>query len=617
MIRRIADVRDRWVRAFVLAAVALAVGCCYLWIARTAYGRFYWRHDLGGYYDYLSRGFARGHLYLSIEPSPELLALPNPWDPAVDPDFKFKMQDMVLFNRRYYLYHGAGPAVMLFTPWRLISGHDVPEPFAAFLFCFGGFLFSCGALLRILRMADAMPSPPLLAIMLLALGLCQCAPYLLNRVFVYEIALSAGYFSIAAAVYFLARAIQSRFGAHWLAASGLMFGVAISCRPHLGLAGVLAAAGIAASRVRWRALLVFLAPFCLAGAAVAAYNYARFGNPLEFGLRYLLAGQDQQRIELSLPYVLPGLYFQVFCAPGLTAVFPWVRQVFRNPFNSTSRGFPPGYFIEQMTGALYLAPFLAGTLLIPSAMRRQSGGIRMLLWVLPASAAAILLFLAATGFASQRYQLDFLPLAVLAGVAAIGIHIARCTGWRRAVLSVVFALSVAFGAVVGLALGIAGPYDDILKNAPATYLRVARWFSPIERFRPVMNPRVTVDLSARLVPHDDGFREPLVTMGQRTYRYFLYAEHAAGKLRIVSRADGSSMTHEMEMPTGRTPAIRVTYSPESGNITTAIDGEDVLVHRIQTLVTAPAQVTVGENQIDDDVTVERFTGQIRLISLRF
>src|SRR5260370_19219176 len=227
--------RSIGMRRAVMAMVAVAVGCYYLWGVRAAGNQFFWGYDLGGYYDYLGRGFAQGHLYVPIEPSPQLLALANPWDPAVDDSLK--MQDMALYNGRYYLYHGAGPALILFAPWRLVTGHDLPEGFALFLLCFGGFLFSCGALLRVLDLAAAKPGPLLLAAMLLALGICQCVPYLLNRVWVYEVAIGGGYFCVSGGVFFLARGIGSRRRAGWLAAAGLMFGLAIACRPHLGLAG--------------------------------------------------------------------------------------------------------------------------------------------------------------------------------------------------------------------------------------------------------------------------------------------------------------------------------------------------------------------------------------------
>lgn len=101
-----------------------AVGAYYWWAVRAAGYRFQWGRDLSGYYDLLARGFASGHLYVPIDPSPELLRMPNPWDPAIDE--KYKMHDMALFQGHYYLYFGAAPA-LLFLPWRLATAHDLPE----------------------------------------------------------------------------------------------------------------------------------------------------------------------------------------------------------------------------------------------------------------------------------------------------------------------------------------------------------------------------------------------------------------------------------------------------------------------------------------------------------
>ena len=61
------------------------------------------------------------------------------------------------------------------------------------------------------------------------MGVCQSAPFLLNRAAVYEVAIASGYFCVSGGLYFLSR------GA--LTASGLMFGLAIASRPHLFLAG--------------------------------------------------------------------------------------------------------------------------------------------------------------------------------------------------------------------------------------------------------------------------------------------------------------------------------------------------------------------------------------------
>ena len=154
-----------------------------------------------------------------------------------------------------------------------------------------------------------------------------------------------------------------------------------------------------------------------------------------------------------------------------------------------------------------------------------------------ASSAAVLLFLAATGFTTQRYEVDFLPMLVLVAVANFGIHIGRSKGIKRVVLQGALVFLIACGAVVNIALGISGPYGEMLKNRPINYVRLASWFSPVEQFRPMMNPAVSVAFQAEFAPAADWLREPLVTMGHQTYGYFLYADHSAGKLRLVSRSD--------------------------------------------------------------------------------
>ena len=308
-----------------LAAALLLVGCfgigAYYWWAIRATGRqVEWTAtDLRGYYNYLGRAFAAGQLHLQLEPSPELLA-PDPWDPTKNGDLR--MHDMVLFNGRYYLYHGAGPAILLFTPWRILTGHDLPEPVAVFVFCVGGFLLYLAALLRSVSIMQ--PGVGQFAVMLLALGVCQSAPFLCNRVDVYEVAIAGGYFCVAGGVLFLTLAVTSRAPAGFLAASGLLFGLAISCRPHLGSCGAIAALVLVGWKlmrpreVRWSGIAAYVGAFAAVGAAVATYNFLRFGDATEFGIRYLLAGgRNQQGIHVSWPNTWAGLYYFLVCPPDL------------------------------------------------------------------------------------------------------------------------------------------------------------------------------------------------------------------------------------------------------------------------------------------------------------
>jgi hypothetical protein len=234
----------------------------------------------------------------------------------------------------------------------------------------------------------------------------------------------------------------------------------------------------------------------------------------------------------------------------------------------------------------------------------------LLLWILLASSAAILLFITATGFTSQRYQVDFLPLAVLAAVAVFGIQIARSAGLKRAVLMTVFVAAVAYSTVANLALGITGPFDDMVRSHPARYSRIARWFSPIERLRPILKPNLTVDFTSVFAPQPDGFYEPLLTIGYQSYRHFIDVEHHPGKLRLVSRSDASTVSQEIEDPGAKPAQFRVTYSPKPGKLTISVNGRELLTHDVVAILTAPVQVTAGENRIEFNAAVRRFTGRI-------
>ena len=522
-------------RRAIFAIIALFVGLYDLWAVRSAGYHFEWGRDLPGYYDYLGRAFAGGHLYLPIQPTPEVLALPNPYDPTAAVDFK--MHDMAYYKGRYYLYHGPAPALLLFAPYRLITRHDLPENFALFVLCYGGFLFCAAALLRLLDLSGVQPAPPFLAILLLALALCQNMPYLMSRVWVYEIAIAGAYFFLSGALFFLFRG--------WWAASGLMFGLAVASRPHLIFAVAIALIAIAAQRNFRPHLIRFASTLAAAGLAIAIYNYARFENPFEFGIHYLFSGANQNRINLTFANLIPGLYHFLFAAPEFSPVFPWVHLV------SRPSTLPPGYFLEPTAGALWLAPFVV----FAFATRRPW------LWMLIASSLAILFFLAATGFTTQRYETDFLPLLVFAALAACAIR-----GWRAVLIPLVL-----YSAFVNLALGITGPYDEMLRNRPQTFVRIARWFSPIATHRPEVNPHIALDLAT---PH--------LTIGERSLHYELTVRDK----QLISKSDTTTITAELFS----TAPLHFDYT--APRVTISQDGRTILTHDAGSLVTARSQIRV-------------------------
>jgi hypothetical protein len=602
---------SHWKARSVTAAVLALLTAYYFWAVRATGSRFTWKYDLGGYYDLLARGFASGHLYVPIEPSPELLSLPDPWDPAANEPFR--LQDMALFHRHYYLYFGAAPAVVLFLPWRLATGHDLPENFALFLLCWGGLLFSSAALVRLLRLANVTPSSLQLGLMLLALGICHPVPFLLNRSLVYEIAVGAGYFFVSAAMFCLVSSMHSLRPGTWMAAAGLLFGVATASRPHLALAGALASLLIGRRfGFRSREFTRFLAGFALIGFALGIYNQQRFGNPFEFGFRYQLAGPGQNRVDLSLAHLMPGLYFLLFRPPVFSPVFPWVYMVFRHAYEPLE-SLPRHYFYEPTVGALWLAPFLAALFFCRCSLSQERAlKARFVLGVAATSAAVVLLFLSSTHLMSHRYEGDFVPLAVFAALGRLAIGRAGANLFRRCAVDALFGLAIAYGTVVNLALGIAGPYNDLLGNRPAAYARLAGWFSPFSEYRPLFNPDVRIAFRARFSFQENGSRELLTSIGRARQYWLLYVEHLSGALRLVSQTEQSRMHYDF-VPPDDGVEFRIAYSGKTTLLMVRMNGRMVFEEPIPVLITAPAQVRIGESGIEPAITQRGFTGRIEVL----
>jgi hypothetical protein len=373
-------------------SVCFAV-CAYYLSAATRFNEL----SPNGYYNYLARGWAAGHLYVPIEVDPRLLAQANPYDPNL-PD-EIKMHDMVLYDGHYFLYHGPAAALLSFYPYRRLTGKDLPEPIAVFLFVSIAFLANAYSLRRLNPKAE-----PLLYVVL---GLANGIPFLLHRIWVYEVAIACAQATLSVGV---ALHVAGRFRT-----SGLWIGMLALSRPHLLLLAPFT------NRAAW--------PTISFGVALAGiHNWLRFGNPLDFGLAHLIAGPNQQQPAFSLAFLFPSLYLFLLETPRIVERFPWIEI-----HNQPQIVLPPVLFHENMLGAFWLAPF---------AFLKQP------VWKLAAPALLVLVFLSTTGWVTERYIVDFLPLLVLAGLA-------RNPSPRWHVPLFVFGVSV------NLLLHLQGPYNRI------------------------------------------------------------------------------------------------------------------------------------------------------------
>jgi hypothetical protein len=612
--------RIAWLTAF------LIVGAFYFWIIGIGAesSRFAWNSGLdqyyglpgpavvngnggvNGFYDLLARAFVNGSLHLPVEPPPALLALPNPWDERVNKPYR--LLDAALYGRHYYLYHGATPALLLFAPWYLLTRHDLPENFAAFLFALSGYFFLSILFLRVLLFVPIRISTALLTFCLFALGLAQSAPFLLHRAKVYEVAIACGFCCVSAGFYFLFEWLTaSRRRALWSALSGLCFGLAIGSRPHFALAAACAfvfllllsdPAARLFQRFTRKDVIAFGIPLIACGMAIAAYNYARFDNPLEFGQRYQLGDSHYQNVHLAGTNLVPGLYYLLLCPPDLVPEFPFVRLAWRQPFDSSDNRLPPRYFLEPIGGIFSLCPLALIAILTPLCRKRFGAlpGIFAFLLTMLVFAIGCILFLAAIGLTSQRFEVDFQPFVVFVACVVACELLGRLRDWTRVFATGVLVCLLSYSIFTNVALALQGPYDQFVQASPRSYVQIARWFSPFERFRPVEDPQLRLQASFDFsLPCTPGTK-PLISTGEFGSRYFLTeACYADGRLQLWSETSVQSNEKQIVDVPYR-PGLNLvglTYTPDDRTMTVKWNGNVVLRQRLRFLVTAPSQIHFG------------------------
>ena len=95
------------------------------------------------YYEYLTQAIISGQTYLKLQPDERLKELDNPWAGGQGIP---RAHDATYFNHRYYLYFGVGPVVLLYAPWRILTGTYMSDGAGTGLFCTAGFLMAVGSI---------------------------------------------------------------------------------------------------------------------------------------------------------------------------------------------------------------------------------------------------------------------------------------------------------------------------------------------------------------------------------------------------------------------------------------------------------------------------------------
>lgn len=476
-------VRYRWRLTCAFALIA----CFYVWTAATSGFAVAPAPQLDGYYNFLAKGFLAGQLNLSVTPSPQLLALPDPYDPIAN--VSYRLHDAALFDGKYYLYFGPTPALLLFAPFRLITGLDFPQPLAIALFCSAGLLFAFLLLQYVANHLLPTPLPSWLVVGgMVAIGFCNVAPFLLRRPQMYEVAISCGYALVFAGLYTV---VSGSLGIQphnsRIALGSALIGLAGGARFPL-LAGALALLILAGQLLwkQWREPLLirsatqvaFFAPLGLCLLLLGWYNYARFGSWTEFGINYTLQGVSPKEYQFfnlqRLPY---GFLYYVFVPVRWSPTFPFAVL---DPHSYLP---PPSFmYVEPVAGLLMNSPLLAILAVAPFVLPRE----RKFRIVFLASIliGLVLLALYCISGVTMRYEVDFATFFTLPALL-LWFKLWQDSSSRgrldRWVAVLGFSTLLTISVASNLLISFTGYYDNLKTAQPTTYESLHDMFRPVER----------------------------------------------------------------------------------------------------------------------------------------
>ncbi len=380
-------------------------------------------------YQELAESFLGGQLHLEEEPPEFLAQMDNPYDKTERSEMVNKHKesfywDAAYFEGKYYVYFGVLPVLLLYLPYRAITGTALPNVCAIqFFLCF----FVLGAFLligEIIKKYFSSRKIPYLSYLILSLIFVNCsgAVFIAKRPDFYSVPIISALTLTVFGLYFWMRAEKENEICPWLAGIGsLCMALVAGCRPQLLLCSVLIFAiywnavfknRTLFSKKGWKATVSLILPYLMVAAGIMWYNAARFGSPFDFGANYNLTTNDMTGRGYRVERVGLSLFTYFFQLPNITAVFPFLQS------STISTNYLGTTITEPMFGGILIViPLLWIFALLPS----QWKGIKtrgLLAFVL----TPLLLSLAIGAFDAQgagllqRYVSDFAFLACLSAI---------------------------------------------------------------------------------------------------------------------------------------------------------------------------------------------------------
>ncbi|MBO4579860.1 MAG: hypothetical protein J5715_06885 [Clostridiales bacterium] len=280
--------------------------------------------------------FEKGQLNIDFDPPAGLAELDNPYDfserNAAGLEDQF-LWDRAYFNGKYYSYFGVVPIFINYYPIYWMTGS---VPTCDTVIAINGALatlFLALALLAVIRVYCPDAKLLLVVCSIISCSVLSYIPILMNYGYMYNVA-------CITALMFLTMSLWSGFTATVTSGkkkyilyfvSGLALGLTAGSRPIIAVCAALMIPRFIAvlldkkQKISSRVLQAgtFMLPLLATVAGILYYNYARFGNPMDFGAAYQLTVGDIHNMKMSLSAFPLSIYYFFLIPARQTELFPY------------------------------------------------------------------------------------------------------------------------------------------------------------------------------------------------------------------------------------------------------------------------------------------------------
>ena len=457
--------RVHWMISAIVVISIFLLGFAYFAMNTRGTFRFYEVPRFPNYH-MLAEAFLSGRLSLDIPVHPERLKYKYPADPFLPYPI---VLDTIIFHGKTYFLQGPLPAAIRALALA-VAGLRIPTGVMVIFPALGCFLL-IGFMLHRVRKRFLPDSPIGILLLVWALfGLSGTQLYMVSRPIVYHEAIAWGGFLALCGAALVTLFLTGKPRFRLLVFAGGFFGAAIASRGtfifypacfFLALGSYFVIKRNSAGSTVLK-LAGFSFPTAVFVTLILAYNYLRFDNPFDFGIKHLCTLKvffQYGCIEggfFRTAHVPYNLYNWFLRLPSFTAEFPFIEY----PYVGFMHDGSVLNVVEKVTSFFYMVPMLITTAASPWIARKMRHELEFmtLFAAFLLSSATPFFFLSFFVLAVARYLYDFTPLLFPIVFVSLAVIWEACRGVprRRTLFYLVVGLLCIMQVTFGIALGFNG-----------------------------------------------------------------------------------------------------------------------------------------------------------------